>query len=339
MFGKFSEEARKALTLARLEMSKLNHPFVGSEHLLLGILSLKNSLTNKLKKNGLTYKIFKDELVKTVGVGKESNNWFLYTPLLKNILQRVVIDSKDTNEEITVTNLFLSIITEGEGVAYRLLLSLNIDIDKLYSYVISTTTKRKNKKLLVEELGINLNEEARKNNIDPVIGRDEETNRLIEILCRRIKNNPILVGNAGVGKTAIVENLARRISNYDVPKNLQNKKIISIDMASLISGTKYRGEFEEKLKKVIKELCDNQDIILFIDEIHTLVGAGSAEGAIDASNILKPYLARGVIKVIGSTTISEYKKSIEKDKALDRRFQKIVVNEPNKRELKIYLII
>jgi len=338
MFGKFTEESRKALTIAKEEMSKLKHPFVGSEHLLLGILSLKNDLTNRLKKYNLTYKTFKEELIKIVGTGKENNTWFLYTPLLKRVLERVVIDSKETNEEITITNLFLSILNEGEGVAYRLLLGMNIDVEKIYHDLSNNIQRKRSKKLLIEEIGIDLNKEVKKNNIDPVFGREEETNRLIEILCRRTKNNPVLVGNAGVGKTAIVENLARKIVESDVPRNLQDKRIISLDMASLISGTKYRGEFEEKLKRIINEVTDNEDIILFIDEIHTLVGAGGAEGAVDASNILKPFLARGKVRIIGSTTISEYNKHIEKDKALDRRFQKILVDEPNKKNLKNILI-
>ena len=338
MFGKFSEEARKALTCAKEEMGKLKHPFVGSEHLLLGILSIKGDLSNKLKKYGLTYKAFKTELINVVGIGKDSNDWFLYTPLLKRILERVVIDSKDTNEEINLNNLFLSLINEGEGVAYRLLVGMNIDIEKIYKDICFNNKRKNNKKLLIEEIGIDLNKEVMNNKIDPVIGRDEETKRLIEILCRRTKNNPVLVGNAGVGKTAIVEDLARRIVNYDVPSILYNKRIISLDMASLISGTKYRGDFEEKLKRIINEIINNDDIILFIDEIHTLVGAGSAEGAIDASNILKPFLARGKVRIIGSTTISEYKKCVEKDKALDRRFQKILIEEPNKKNLKNILI-
>ena len=338
MFGKFSEEARKALTLAKEEMSKLNHPFVGSEHLLLGILSIKGDLNNKLKKYGLSYKSFKDELIKVVGVGKEKSEWFLYTPLLKRVLERVVIDSKDTSEEITLTNLFLSIINEGEGVAYRLLIGMNIDLDRIYKDICFNSKKKSSKRLLVEEIGVNLNKEALNKKIDPVIGRDEETDRLIEILCRRTKNNPILVGNAGVGKTAIVEDLANRIINMNVPSILQDKIIVSIDMASLLSGTKYRGEFEEKFKRIINEIIENENIILFIEEIHTIVGAGSAEGAIDASNILKPYLARGRIQVIGSTTLSEYKKYIEKDKALERRFQKIMIEEPNKKNLKNILM-
>lgn len=334
MFGKFSEESRKALTIAKEEMNNLKHPFVGSEHLLLGILSLKNDLTKKLKKYNLTYKSFKDELIKIVGTGKENNNWYLYTPLLKRVLERVVIDSKETNEEITITNLFLSILNEGEGVAYRLLLGMNIDVEKIYCDISTNVKRKRTKKLLIEEIGVDLNKEVKKNNIDPVYGRDNETNRLIEVLSRRTKNNPVLVGNAGVGKTAIVENLSRKIVNSDVPRNLLNKRIISLDMGSLISGTKYRGEFEEKLKKIINEVIDNDDIILFIDEIHTIRGAGGAEGAVDASNILKPFLARGKVRIIGSTTISEYTKYIENDKALDRRFQKILVEEPNKKNLK-----
>lgn len=337
MFGKFNEETRKALTLAKKEMTLLRHPFVGSEHLLLGILSIKSSLTTKLKKYGLTYKLFKQELIKVVGIGKEKQDWFLYTPLLKKILERVVINSKDSNEEITLTSLFISLITEGEGVAYRLLVSMGIDLDKIYKDI-TFSSRKKNKKLLIDELGIDLNKEVINNKIDPVVCRDDEVNRMIEILSRRSKNNPILVGPAGVGKTAIVEELARRIVNYDVPTSLQDKRIISLDMATILSGTKYRGEFEEKLKKIINELINNPDIILFIDEMHTVMGAGSAEGAIDASNILKPSLARGKIRVIGSTTFSEYKKYIEKDRAFDRRFQKVIIDEPDKNNLKSILM-
>ncbi|MBR2712405.1 MAG: ATP-dependent Clp protease ATP-binding subunit [Bacilli bacterium] len=338
MFGNFTEEARKALVLAKKEMQEMHHQYVGSEHLLLGILSIKNNLTTKLKKYGITYKIVKEELIKTVGISTKDNDFFLYTPLLKNILERVVTDSKELNEDITLTNLFLSIISEGEGVAYRLLVNLNINIDLLYKDLITSKDKNKRKKLLIDEIGVDLNKEAIDNRLDPVIGRNEEINRVIEILERRTKNNPILVGNAGVGKSAIAEELARRIVNMDVPKNLLDKRIVSIDVSSLVSGTKYRGDFEEKVKKIINEVINDPNIILFIDEIHTIVGAGSAEGAIDASNILKPYLARGKIRVIGATTLSEYKKSIEKDKALDRRFQKVLITEPNKKVLKNILM-
>ena len=214
---------------------------------------------------------------------------------------------------------------------------MGIDVEELYDEFNGRLIKknnRRNKKLLVEDLGTNLTEKAKNNELDPVIDRENIVNRLIEILCRRTKNNPILIGKAGVGKTAIVEELARLIEKEQVPNKISNKKIISLDMASAVSGTKYRGEFEERMKKIIKELEDNDDIILFIDEIHTLVGAGGAEGAIDASNILKPALARGKIRCIGATTYDEYKKFIEKDSALDRRFQKITVNEPSLSETK-----
>ena len=327
MFGEFTEEARKALNLAKKEMKELHHPYIGSEHLLLGILSINNSLTKKLSNYNLTYKNFKKELINTVGISNESSNWYLYTPLLKNILEKVVSDSRESSEKITISNLFLSILAEGDGIAYRLIQNMNIDIDKIYKEISSSIKKNKTK-LLIDELGIDLNKEAINNKLDPVIGRDNEVDRVIEVLARKNKNNVILVGEAGVGKTAIVEELSIRIVNSNVPKFLKNKRIISLDVASLIAGTKYRGDFEEKIKRIINELEDNEDIILFIDEIHTLVGAGKAEGAVDAANILKPYLARGKLRVIGATTLMEYKSSIEKDKALDRRFQKIKVEEP-----------
>ena len=219
---------------------------------------------------------------------------------------------------------------------------MNIDIDELYqefSYKIVNITKcKKSKKLLVDELGYDLNKKAKEGCFDPVVGRNKEIQRLLEILCRRTKNNPILIGDAGVGKTAIIEELSRLIVNGDVPLSLRNKRIVSLDMATLVAGTKYRGEFEERMRKLLKEIEDNDDIILFIDEIHTLVGAGGAEGAIDASNIFKPALSRGKIRVIGATTTEEYKKFIENDKALERRFQKIVVKAPSREVLKHILM-
>ena len=217
-------------------------------------------------------------------------------------------------------------------MAYRILNEYKVDINSLY-YEIS----KKNKKVLINnysKLYIDLNSVVKKGKIDKVIGRDEELKRIIEILLRKNKNNPLLVGNAGVGKTAIVEELARRIENKEVPKALLNKRILSIDLASIVSGTKYRGEFEEKMKKIISMIEEDNDKILFIDEVHTIVSAGAGEGAIDAANILKPYLARGNIKLIGATTLDEFKKYIEKNKALERRFQKIIINEPSRIELK-----
>jgi ATP-dependent Clp protease ATP-binding subunit ClpC len=340
MFGKFSEEAQRVLVDAQKEMSELKHPYIGSEHLLLAILKNNQDLVNKFKKYKITYKSFKEELINLVGIGDNTPDLLLYSTTLKTILENVIIESRETGDEISVNELLLSLLNEGEGKAIRILLSLGVDINKLYSDISEKRKikQKKSKKLIVEELGIDLTKRAKNNELDPVIGRDIELNRVIEILSRRTKNNPLLIGEAGVGKTAIAEELARRIVSGNVPIPLKNKRIISVDMACTVAGTKYRGEFEERIKKMVKELEDNDDVIIFIDEIHTLVGAGGAEGAIDASNILKPALARGKLKLIGATTISEYKKFIEKDNALDRRFQKVFVEEPDKSNLKNILM-
>ena len=340
MFGKFSEEAQKVLVDAQKEMSELKHPYIGSEHLLLAILKNNQDLVNKFKKYKITYKSFKEELINLVGIGDNTPDLLLYSTTLKTILENVIIESRETGDEISVNELLLSLLNEGEGKAIRILLSLGVDINKLYSDISEKRKikQKKSKKLIVEELGVDLTKRAKNNELDPVIGRDIELNRVIEILSRRTKNNPLLIGEAGVGKTAIAEGLARRIVSGNVPMPLKNKRIISVDMACTVAGTKYRGEFEERIKKMVKELEDNDDVIIFIDEIHTLVGAGGAEGAIDASNILKPALARGKLKLIGATTISEYKKFIEKDNALDRRFQKVFVEEPDKSNLKNILM-
>lgn len=340
MFGKFSEEAQRVLVDAQKEMSELKHPYIGSEHLLLAILKNNQDLVNKFKKYKITYKSFKEELINLVGIGDNTPDLLLYSTTLKTILENVIIESRETGDEISVNELLLSLLNEGEGKAIRILLSLGVDINKLYSDISEKRKikQKKSKKLIVEELGVDLTKRAKNNELDPVIGRDIELNRVIEILSRRTKNNPLLIGEAGVGKTAIAEELARKIVSGNVPMPLKNKRIISVDMACTVAGTKYRGEFEERIKKMVKELEDNDDVIIFIDEIHTLVGAGGAEGAIDASNILKPALARGKLKLIGATTISEYKKFIEKDNALDRRFQKVFVEEPDKSNLKNILM-
>lgn len=327
MFGQFTEEARKILVNAKKEMMELKHPYVGSEHLLLAILKSKNNVSNKLKNYNLDYDKFKNKVIEILGVGFKQSEWFLYTPLLKRIMENSMLDCKEKSSEVSVESLFSNILEEGEGVAIRILLSLNVDLDKLYNEFSYKIYKPKKKKLLLEELGTDLT-----NNIDndPVVGRDEEIKRIIEILSRKNKNNPLLIGEAGVGKTAIVEELSRMISLGDVPNNLKTKRIISLDMATLVAGTKYRGEFEERVRKILKEAEEDDNIILFIDEIHTLVGAGGTEGAIDASNIFKPALARNKLRCIGATTILEYKKFIENDKALERRFQKVNIDAPNK---------
>ena len=332
MFGQFTEEARKILVNAKEEMMELRHPYVGSEHLLLAILKAKNNVSKKLKQYNLDYDKFKNKLIEILGIGTQQSEWFLYTPLLKRIMENAMLDCKEKNSEVTIESLFSGILEEGEGVAIRILLSLNIDLDKLYNDFSSKIFKPKRKKLLLEELGTDLTNKA--DELDPVIGRDEEIKRIIEILSRRTKNNPLLIGEAGVGKTAIVEELSKMIANGDVPNNLKTKRIISLDMATLVAGTKYRGEFEERVRKILKEVEEDENIILFIDEIHTLVGAGGAEGAIDASNIFKPALARNKLRCIGATTTLEYKKFIESDKALERRFQKINVEIPTRQVVK-----
>lgn len=330
MFSNFEEEARNIIVNAKSEMKKLKHPYVGSEHLLLAILKEDNNVSRKLKEYNLTYDKFKNELISVVGVGTIDNDLFLYTPLLKRVIETATIDSKEENMSVTIEHLFRALLEEGEGIAIRILLGMGIDLEEIDSdFMYHPKIRQSNTKLLVEELGDDITMRAKKGELDPVIGREKEITRILEILSRRCKNNPILIGEAGVGKTAIVEELSRMIVNNEVPLNLRGKRIINLDMASLVAGTKYRGEFEDKIKKVLKEVEEHDEIILFIDEIHTLVGAGGAEGAIDASNILKPALARNKLRCIGATTTLEYKQYIEKDRALDRRFQKVLIDTPN----------
>lgn len=335
MFVNFSEEVRHILKQAEKERADLNHPYVGSEHLLLSLL--KNSrLKEVFEKRGLTYNKFKNKLIDIVGIGTKKSEFILYTPLLKRILENSIIEAReDNNKNVTPEILVISILDSEEGVANSILKSLRINMDKLYYDIKSKKYNKstRKKKSLLDELATDLTKLAKEGRLDPVIGRDKEISRTIEILLRRKKNNPILIGPAGVGKTAIVEEIANLIAKGKCPNFLKHKRIISLNIFSLVSGTKYRGEFEEKLKNVIRELEENDDIILFIDEIHTMVGAGGAEGAIDASNILKPSLARGTIKIIGATTLDEYKKFIEPDSALSRRFQNVMVNEPNKEDV------
>ena len=333
MFIHFDEKVQKILKNAKSEMMNLHHPFIGSEHLVLSILNDNNIVTEKLKKYNVNYDTFKNELIHKIGYGNSSNNYFIYTPLLKRVLESAIIDAKEHGiHDVDINTIFNAILDEGEGVAVRILSSLGINIDKLYDEMSNTFTKKMNKKLLIDECSVDLNKKCMEGNVDPLIGREKEVNEIINILLRRNKNNPLLIGEAGVGKTAIIEELANKINNGDVPEGLLNKRILNLSMANIVAGTKYRGEFEEKVTKMLKELEKDNSIIVFIDEIHTLVGAGGAEGAIDASNILKPSLARGNIKVIGATTIKEYKETISKDKALNRRFQTVFIEENTKEE-------
>lgn len=342
MFSKFTEDAQKILIMSKREMQELKHPYVSSEHLLLSILHYANkNFLSFLEQYNLTYSSFKNKLIDVIGMGSKQTKWFLYTPLLKKIIENAILDSKDENTDVSVEQLFLSLLEEGEGVANRIMMSMDIDLDSLYeqfSNQLIREGKSISTKLAIEDFAVDFTEEARNGNFDPVIGRDEEICHMIEILLRRKKCNPLLIGDAGVGKTALVEELARRIVLGLVPNELKNKRILSVAISSLVAGTKYRGEFEERINKMIEELEQAPNIILFIDEIHTLIGAGGAEGAIDASNILKPYLARGKIKIIGATTKQEYMRFLESDKAFDRRFQKVIVEEPNLENVKAILL-
>ena len=333
MFNNFGFIGSKILKEAEEERCELHHPYVGSEHLLLAILKGDSKVKEILEDEGLTYKKFKQELIDIVGIPKKNIEINLYTPLLKRILSNALNDAKENNKGVvTESHLLIAMLDEGEGIAIRIMIGMNINLDDLYDELKVKPMDIKQEKLEILTVGRVLNDKV--DEFDEVIGRDKEINEVIEVLLRKKKSNPLLIGPAGVGKTAIVEELARRIKNKDVPLNLLNKKIIELPMGDLVSGTKYRGEFEERLTKIIKEVIKNKNIILFIDEVHTMVNAGGAEGAINAGDILKPYLARGDLKVIGATTTEEYEKFIAKDKALERRFETILVKEPSLEETK-----
>ena len=333
MFSTFTNELKKHLYNAKKEMNELKHSYIGSEHFILAVLKDSNNLSRILNNYGITYDRFRKSVIDLVGIGNSNESLFIYTPLFKKVLEDAIQIAKNNNLDVSMENVFLSIMDEAEGVAYRIFCDYLIDIDSLYDEVDDLNISFIPKNRYIDEVGIDLCKKAINDDVDPVIGREKETDRLIEIICRRTKRNPLLIGEAGVGKTSIVEEFARRLAFKEVPQKLQNKRVVSISMASLVAGTKYRGEFEEKVLKIFDDLEKSDDVIVFIDEIHTLVGAGVADGAIDASNILKPALARGKVIVIGATTTKEYNKYIEDDKALSRRFQTIMVEEPKEKEL------
>jgi len=308
------------LKVAEREMIKLNHPYVGSEHMILALLK-NQEIIDICNDYNLTYEIFKKELLNIIGTSNVKTTNILHTPLLKAIINDAKRDAKENNNGlVTAKHIMVSILESGDGIGVRILISLGIDLEGIYKELKNSFNPLLNE---IKKYGYEM-----KTCNNKLIGRDKEIEDIIEILLRKNKNNPLLVGEAGVGKTAIVEELATRISNgkYEVFKGY---KIINIDMSLILSGSKYRGDFEERLNSVIKEVINNKKIILFIDEIHTIVKAGGSEGAIDAANILKPYLSRGDLKIIGATTIDEYNKYFLKDKALVRRFDKVFINEPN----------
>lgn len=315
--NKYNETLIKILKRSELEALNLNHQYIGTEHFILAILKLDNPCKNILNNLNITYKDYLIEVNKTI-VNTNKVKLISYTPLFKKILMN--LNKKDIAEK----DILIEILEYGEGIGISLLSNLNINLNKLYNDLLHNKSDN--------EYGINLNEQVKKKNYEPITGRHKELNELIEVLLRKNKNNPLLIGEPGIGKTALVEALAYKIVKKEVPKELLNKTIISINISKIVSGTRYRGEFEEKFHKMIEYFEQNNNLIIFFDEIHTIVGAGGAEGAIDASNILKPYIARNKLKIIGATTTKEYYKSIYNDGALNRRFQTILIKEPTTKE-------
>ena len=345
MFGRFTEK-QQALVFAQQEAGQLNHNYVGTEHLLLGLIRQGDGIAAVALKNlGIDLEKVRNEVIKIIGRGETASTQIVgYTPRTKKVLELSIAEARNLNHNYVGTeHLLLGLIKEGEGVAARILHELGINIEKarqeVYNMLNSSPPnvgKAKGKEQsdtpTLDQYGRELTQLAKDGKIDPVIGRDKEIERVIQILSRRTKNNPVLIGEPGVGKTAIAEGLAHKINAGQIPENLKDKRLITLDLSAMVAGAKYRGEFEDRLKKVMEEVRNSDNVILFIDELHTIVGAGAAEGAIDASNIIKPALSRGELQTIGATTLDEYKKYIEKDAALERRFQPIIVGEPTTEE-------
>ena len=318
----YTEELKTIFKISEQEALKNNDELVTSKHILLAIFKTENNIIDTLLNYDLSYEIIKEKISK----GSSEIDYVLYSKEILKAVEECLLTEDTLRQDITLTSLLTALLNDETSDIYKTLKLLNINIKELKKDI--NNLNNINNNLMIKQIATNLNEESKLSNLDPVIGRDKEIENIIEILARKNKNNPLLIGEAGVGKTAIVEELARRITKKEVPSFLYGTTIYNLNIGSLIAGTKYRGEFEEKLTKIIKELEISPNVIVFIDEVHTIVGAGGAEGAIDASNILKPALARGKIKIIGATTTLEYKKTIEKDKALDRRFQKAYIKEP-----------
>lgn len=320
----YNSETNKILKVAEKEMLSCHHPYVGTEHLLLSLLKNKN-ISKICYKYNLNYYNYKKNLLKIIGSATKESKYILYTPLLKLVINKARENSDKDNKELDEYYLLSSLLSYKDGIGYSIVNNMGIDLDAL--------TLELNNQGVLSEFGTVLNDEV----TDKIYLRDKEITNIMEVLLRKNKNNPLLIGHAGVGKTALVKELARRIKCGEVPIELKDKKIISVQVSSLISGTKYRGEFEARVNDLIKECIKNKNIILFIDEIHTIMKTGSSEGAIDAGNILKPYLCNGDIKIIGATTISEYNEYIKKDQALLRRFTPIMVSEPSLKDMEFIL--
>src|SRR5881227_3637176 len=350
MFERFTERARQVVVLAQEEARTLKHNYIGTEHILLGLLREEEGLAARvLESLDITVERVRAQVVRIVGSGEEvTSGQIPFTPRAKKVLELALREALSLGHNyIGTEHILLGLVRENEGVAARILLDFDADSEKIRNEVIRMLSgpggrrqgqgagagagagEGKKSSKLLDQFGRNLTKLAAEGKLDPVVGRENEIERIMQILSRRTKNNPVLIGEPGVGKTAVVEGLAQRISSNQVPELLKGKQIYTLDLAALVAGSKYRGEFEERLKKVMKEIAQRGDIILFIDELHNLVGAGAAEGAIDAASILKPALARGELQTIGATTLDEYRKYLERDAALERRFQQIRVDEPS----------
>ncbi|MDR1238038.1 MAG: ATP-dependent Clp protease ATP-binding subunit [Propionibacteriaceae bacterium] len=348
MFDRFTDRARRVIVLAQDEARMLNHNYIGTEHLLLGLIHEGEGVAAKaLETMGLSLEAVREQVENIIGQGQQSPAGHIpFTPRAKKVLEFSMREALQLNHPyIGTEHILLGLIREGEGVAAQVLIKLGADLSRVRNQVLQMLSGYQEKQAatagapeagpaqsgsaILDQFGRNLTQAARENKLDPVIGRHKEIERVMTVLSRRTKNNPVLIGEPGVGKTAVVEGLAQAIVRGDVPETLRDKQIYTLDLGALVAGSRYRGDFEERLKKVLKEIKTRGDIVLFIDEIHTLVGAGAAEGAIDAASILKPMLARGELQTIGATTLDEYRKHIEKDAALERRFQPIQVSEPS----------
>jgi ATP-dependent Clp protease ATP-binding subunit ClpC len=354
LFERFTDRARRVVVLAQEEARLLNHNYIGTEHILLGLIHEGEGVAAKaLESLGISLEAVRQQVEEIIGQGGSSPSGHIpFTPRAKKVLELSLREALQLGHNyIGTEHILLGLIREGEGVAAQVLVKLGADLSRVRQQVIQllsgyqgsggpagekagapagggSTENQPTGSLVLDQFGRNLTQLAREKKLDPVIGRQREMERVMQVLSRRTKNNPVLVGEPGVGKTAIVEGLAQLIVANDVPETLNGKQLYTLDLGALVAGSRYRGDFEERLKKVLKEIRTRGDIILFIDEIHTLVGAGAAEGAIDAASILKPMLARGELQTIGASTLDEYRKHFEKDAALERRFQKITVDEP-----------
>jgi ATP-dependent Clp protease ATP-binding subunit ClpC len=346
MFERFTDRARRVVVLAQEEARMLNHNYIGTEHILLGLIHEGEGVAAKaLEALGISLEAVRSQVEEIIGQGQQAPSGHIpFTPRAKKVLELSLREALQLGHNyIGTEHILLGLIREGEGVAAQVLVKLGADLSRVRNQVIQLLSGYQGKEaatsgapaegtpstsLVLDQFGRNLTQAAREGKLDPVIGRDKEIERVMQVLSRRTKNNPVLIGEPGVGKTAIVEGLAQAIVKGDIPETLKDKQVYSLDLGALVAGSRYRGDFEERLKKVLKEIRTRGDIVLFIDEIHTLVGAGAAEGAIDAASILKPMLARGELQTIGATTLDEYRKHFEKDAALERRFQPIQVSEP-----------